>query len=65
MLRTVIYIRKSSEDETEKQAGSFDRQWRDLEEFIEKQNQIRPEHERFSFDPDKDILYEDKSAKKE
>ncbi len=65
MLRTVIYIRKSSEDETEKQAGSFDRQWRDLSDFIEKQNTIRPEHERFSFDPDTDIIYEDKSAKKE
>lgn len=65
MLRTVIYIRKSSEDETEKQAWSFDRQWRDLEDFIEKQNLIRPEHERFMFDLEKDVIYEDKTAQKE
>ena len=65
MLRTVVYIRKSSEDETEKQAGSVDRQRRDISRFIDDQNSIRPQETQFLFDPIKDIIVEDCSAKRE
>jgi len=35
MLRTVIYMRKSSDEKTDKQIQSIERQWYDLERYIE------------------------------
>lgn len=62
MLRTIIYMRKSSEDETEKQAESIPRQKRDLEAYLER-NRLWDEIERLEV-REEDIHYEDVSAKK-
>ena len=63
MLRTVIYIRKSSDEKTDKQAESLERQWRDLSEFIERHNAIVPISEQLIFNADNDIIREEFSAK--
>lgn len=64
MLRTVIYIRKSSDENTEKQIQSLERQWKDLSEFIEKYNTVMPLEKRLKFNPKIDIIEEEHSAKK-
>ena len=62
MLRTVIYLRKSSEDETEKQAQSIERQRRDILAFIQKHNEMEGPEMYISYGS-KDIIQEDASAK--
>lgn len=62
MLRTIIYMRKSSEDETEKQAESIHRQRRDIEAYLER-NAMEDEMTRLDV-RDEDIHHEDASAKK-
>ena len=42
MLRTVVYIRKSTDDHEDKQVHSLDRQWKDIQELIEYHNQNNP-----------------------
>ena len=62
-LKTVIYLRKSTKDKDEKQIHSIERQLRDIKDYIEKYNQIYEPHERLLFDPEKDLITEDASAK--
>ncbi len=62
-LRTVIYLRKSSKDEDEKQIHSIPRQKEDILEFIERYNNAQVPEERLTFDPEKDIIAEDASGK--
>ena len=64
MLRTAIYIRKSSDEASDKQIQSLERQWKDISEFIEKYNAVVQVNERISFNPDNDVVYEEYSAKK-
>lgn len=61
-LRTVIYLRKSTKDKDEKQIHSIERQMRDITEYVEKYNQLFSD-EQLSFNPKKDIVTEDASAK--
>lgn len=64
MLRTAIYMRKSSDDGTKKQEHSLERQWKDLQEYLDFQNEKRPEEKRLHIaDFEKDIFQEDASAK--
>ncbi|PIQ41213.1 hypothetical protein COW06_03845 [Candidatus Gracilibacteria bacterium CG12_big_fil_rev_8_21_14_0_65_38_15] len=60
MLRTVVYIRKSSETE-DKQAQSIERQERDIKEFLERYNSTVDFSERLDI---KDTFREQQSAKK-
>ena len=64
MLRTIIYIRKSSDENSEKQIQSLERQEKDLIEFIEKYNGVVSIEKRLNFDPKKDIIKEEQSARK-
>ena len=64
MLRTIIYIRKSSDESSDKQIQSLERQWREISEYIEKYNAVVQMQERLSFNTDKDVVYEEHSAKK-
>lgn len=64
MFRTVIYIRKSSDENSEKQIQSIERQRNDLFAFIERYNSTVNSEKRFIFDPIKDIIEEEYSAKK-
>lgn len=66
MLRTAIYIRKSSEDETEKQANSLERQKQDIEAYIKRQNEANKDQldAQLVFDATKDLYQDDASAKK-
>ncbi len=61
MLRTIIYMRKSSEDETEKQAESIPRQRRDLQSYLER-NALGEVEGRLEV-RDEDIYWEDISGK--
>lgn len=63
MLRTVIYMRKSSDEKSDKQVQSIDRQWFDLEKYIEGYNSSVEPSERLIFSHD-DIIKEEHSAKK-
>lgn len=64
-LRTVIYLRKSSKDKDEShQKYSLERQKEEILPFIERYNAVRPPSEQLKFDPKKDIIEEDGSAKK-
>ncbi len=62
-LRTVIYLRKSSKDKDEKQIHSIPRQREDILDFVERYNKAQLPEDRLVFDPDKDIIAEDASAK--
>ena len=64
-LRTVIYIRKSSNDKDENhQKLSWPRQKRDIQEFLKRHNHIVPPSERLLIvDEARDIIMEDASAK--
>lgn len=65
MLRTVVYIRKSTDDHEDKQVHSLDRQWKDIQELIEYHNQNNPSEKQIKImDPEKDIIKEERSAKK-
>lgn len=63
MLRTIAYLRKSSEDETEKQANSIERQRKDIEKYIEDYNNT-VDADNMLYITDKDYITEDRSAKK-
>lgn len=64
MLRTVIYIRKSSE-EKDRQAQSLERQYSDIMSFLERHNATVDYPERLEIkDPERDIIRESWSAKK-
>jgi DNA invertase Pin-like site-specific DNA recombinase len=62
-LRTVVYLRKSTKDKDEKQIHSIERQMRDIQEHVERWNKLYPPHEQLFFDPEKDLIAEDASAK--
>lgn len=62
-LRTVIYLRKSTQDKDEKQIHSISRQSEDILNFIEKYNKIQPLEERLIYNEKKDLIAEDASAK--
>lgn len=63
-LRTVIYLRKSTKDKDEKQIQSIPRQRAEIIDFVERYNHFaRLPEDHLSFDPDKDIVMEDASAK--
>ena len=57
MLRTAIYIRRSSEDD-EKQIHSLDRQAEELNTFLDRYNNSCDSSEQLIYDPDKDIYKE-------
>lgn len=61
-LRTIIYLRKSTQDKDEKQIHSIPRQQRDIEEFVERYNAVHPPEERLKYG-EEDIVVEDASAK--
>lgn len=63
-LRTVIYARKSSKDTDEKQVNSIPRQKDDLASYLKKSEVLvdDPAH-KLVFDLDKDLFFEDASAK--
>lgn len=64
MLRTVVYIRKSTKDKDEKQVHSLPRQFGDITEFLARYNSVCKPEEKLSFDPEKDLFQEDASAKR-
>lgn len=64
MLRTVIYLRKSSE-EKDRQAQSLERQRADIMSFLERYNTAVEYPDRLEIkDPERDIIEESWSAKK-
>lgn len=65
MLRTAIYLRKSSDETTDKQLQSIERQQRDVFDFIERHNvgEASPEFRLF-YNPHKDVFREERSAKR-
>lgn len=65
MLRTIIYIRKSSDEKSEKQVQSLERQERDIKDYIERYNAIvdRPKQLKCDFKEDVDMFRESHSAK--
>lgn len=64
MPRTIAYLRKSSEDETEKQAASLERQLADIKKYVSDFNSTHSDEEKLYIDFEKEIVIEDRSAKK-
>ena len=62
-LRTVIYLRRSSDTE-DKQQHSIDRQKREIKGFLEKHNHIASAKEKLKCNLEEDLYWEDASAKK-
>lgn len=63
-LRTVIYLRRSSNEKDEShQKYSLERQREEIFPFIERYNAVRSPEEQLRFDPEKDVIEEDGSAK--
>ena len=62
-MRTVIYLRRSQDDDL-KQIHSIPRQEEDILTFVKKYNETQEPEGRLTFDPVKDIVREDASAKK-
>ena len=64
-LRTLVYLRRSTQDREDRQAVSIERQERDIMEALEKWEQIaRSPAEKLLCNPEKDFLREDASAKR-
>lgn len=65
MLRTVVYIRRSQEEKSEKQIQSIERQEDALREFVETHNNAHPQQsDKLSVDWSKDVFREEQTAKK-